>query len=244
MKLEVNRRANEPRMARPATHALFSVWVATFLAWLAWPAGAGSSADDAAAEIAAAMACSVDVERGRQAYGSCAVCHGADGAGHADGTFPQLAGQHASVIIKQLADIRSGRRENPIMLPYAEQLIDPQQLADVAGYLASLPRPTGHGRGAGTDLGTGARLYGRDCVGCHGVDGEGDAASFIPSLVGQHYGYLLRQIRDIGAGRRGNAHPEMAALVERLNDAELQALVDFAASLGTPSARAASRSAR
>jgi cytochrome c553 len=241
MKLAVNRRANEPRVGQPARHALFSIWMATFLAW---PAVAESIAGEAAAEIADAMACSVDVERGRKAYGRCAVCHGADGAGRADGTFPQLAGQHASVIIKQLADIRSGRRENPIMLPYAEQLIDPQQLADVAGYLASLPRPTGHGRGAGTDLATGARLYGRDCVGCHGADGEGDAARFIPSLVGQHYGYLLRQIRDIGAGRRGNAHPEMAALVERLNDAELQALIDFAANLGTASARAASRSAQ
>ncbi len=114
----------------------------------------------------------------------------------------------------------------------------------MAGYLASLPRPTAHGRGAGTDLATGARLYERDCVGCHGADGEGDAVRFIPSLVGQHYRYLLRQIRDIGAGRRGNAHPEMAALVERLNDAELQALIDFAANLGTPSARAASRSAQ
>jgi cytochrome c553 len=207
-------------------------------------APAESRSDDAAAEIAAAMARSVDVERGREAYESCAVCHGLDGSGSADGTFPQLAGQHASVIIKQLADIRSGFRENPIMLPYAEQLIDPQQLANVAGYLASLPRPTGHGRGAGTDLATGARLYGRACTGCHGAAGEGDASRFIPSLVGQHYGYLLRQIRDIAAGRRGDAHPEMASLIEELTDAELQALVDFAVRLGSPSAQAARQSAQ
>ena len=188
-------------------------------------------ANGASLEIAAAMDRTVDLDRGRESYRSCAVCHGADAAGLSDGTFPQLAGQHASVIIKQLADIRSGRRENPIMQPYAQQLIDAQQIADVAGYLAAQPRSRDNGKGPGTDLGAGERLYRRDCQRCHGPSGEGNAGRFIPALASQHYQYMLRQVRDIGAGRRGNSHPEMAVLIEKLDDAELRALVDYAARL-------------
>jgi cytochrome c553 len=169
-----------------------------------------------------------DVERGREAYASCAVCHQPDGSGHSDGTFPQLAGQHSSVIIKQLVDIREGRRVNPLMLPFANRLSGSQEFADVALYVSLLPRSNQNGKGTGEDLLLGAELYERDCASCHGTAGEGDAARFIPALVGQHYGYMLRQIRDIGAGRRGNAHPEMVFLAGGYSDAELMALVDYA----------------
>lgn len=42
----------------------------------------------------------------------CAGCHLPSGAGLRDGTYPQLAGQHRSVIIKQIIDILDGRRDN------------------------------------------------------------------------------------------------------------------------------------
>lgn len=169
-----------------------------------------------------------DAERGRESYTSCAVCHRDDGAGHSDGTFPQLAGQHSSIIVKQLIDIREGRRANPLMLPFANRLSGAQEIADVARYVSLLPRSNQNGKGTGEDLALGADLYERDCASCHGIEGEGDATRFIPALVGQHYGYMLRQIRDIGAGRRGNAHPEMVFLVAGYSDAELMALVDYA----------------
>ena len=167
-------------------------------------------------------------ERGRDTYASCAVCHRNDGSGLPDGTFPQLAGQHSSVIIKQLVDIREGRRANPLMLPFAKRLGGSQEIADVALYVSLLPRSNQNGKGTGEDLLLGMELYERDCASCHGTKGDGDAARFIPALVGQHYGYMLRQIRDIGAGRRGNAHPEMVFLVAGYSDAELMALVDYA----------------
>jgi len=184
-----------------------------------------------ALELREALAVSADLERGRTAYQSCAVCHGIAGAGQRDGIFPQLAGQHASVIMKQLVDIREGRRLNPVMLPYAQRLMDAQEIADVAAYLAVMPRPADNGRGPGEALALGGDLYARDCRRCHGEHGEGDAARFLPALAGQHYGYLLRQIRDTGGGRRGNAHPEMTAIVEAYNDAEVRALADYASRL-------------
>jgi cytochrome c553 len=187
-----------------------------------------SSPDDVSLSLRAALEHEGDVGRGREAYVSCAVCHMNDGSGHTDGTFPQLAGQHSSVIIKQLIDIREGRRMNPLMLPFANRLSGSQEIANVALYVSLLPRSKQNGQGMGEDLSLGAELYARDCSVCHGTRGEGDATRFIPALVGQHYGYMLRQIRDIGAGRRGNAHPDMVSLAAGYSDAELRALVDYA----------------
>jgi cytochrome c553 len=186
---------------------------------------------DAAPELVAAIELEADPLHGRQAYATCATCHGPDGAGRADGTFPQLAGQHAQVIMKQLVDIRSGSRDNPLMLPYARRLMDAQEIADVAGYLAALPAPAETGRGPGTDLERGAALYQRDCSRCHGDRGRGDGDAFVPALAGQHYGYLLRQVRDIAGGRRHNVRRDIAAIMRRYTDVELQALADYASRL-------------
>lgn len=191
----------------------------------------GPDDDGLEPELRAAFALEADAVQGRNTYEACAVCHGPDAGGRPDGTFPRLAGQHARVIIKQIVDMRTRRRENPIMHPYVQRLIDPQEIADVSGFVSELPPPAKIGNGPGTDLVLGERLYNRDCQACHGARAEGDASRFIPSLAGQHYGYLLRQIREIGAGRRGNAHPEMEMLAARYRDAELKALVDYASRL-------------
>jgi cytochrome c553 len=196
---------------------------------LAQDRDAGQSDPD---ELALALALAGDPVRGRRAYESCASCHLPSGAGRPDGTFPQLAGQHRAVLVKQLVDIRSGRRANPVMAPYARALLDAQEIADVAAYVATLPVPRDQGLGEGRDLARGGLLYGRDCAGCHGAGGEGDAARTIPALRGQHYAYLLRQVRSISSGLRDNAHPEMASVVAGYSDAELRAVVDYAARLG------------
>ena len=182
---------------------------------------------DPALEIQQALALTGDAARGRRAFGTCAVCHMADGTGRPDGTFPSISGQHATVIIKQLVDIRDERRENHLMLAYAQRLVGPQEIADIARYASELPPAKENGQGDGHDLARAAELFRRDCAACHGDRAQGDAARFVPRLANQHYGYLLRQIRDIGAGRRGNAHPEMVALTARYRDAELRALVDY-----------------
>jgi len=93
-----------------------------------------------------------DVVSGADAFEVCATCHLPNGAGRPDGTFPQLAGQHTTVIIKQIADIREGRRDNPIMYPFARTLTDSQELADVAAYIETLPIPANNGKGPGTNL--------------------------------------------------------------------------------------------
>lgn len=201
---------------------------------VALAAGLALAAEPARGSDLAALAREGDPRSGERAYASCAVCHLPDAAGRPDGTFPRLAGQHRSVLVKQLVDIRDGRRRNPVMEPWAHALVDDREIADVAAYVASLPLPEAVGRGDGEDLERGARLYARDCAECHGERGEGAEQAFVPVLAGQHYAYLLRQLRTIAAARRANSHPDMPARVSRYTDAELRAVVDHASRLPGP----------
>ncbi len=191
--------------------------------------------DHQADEIRALLEQEVDYEQGRYAYVYCQGCHRQDGSGRPDGTYPQLAGQHASVLIKQMLDIRRGSRENPTMYPFAdEHILYYDDLPHIAAYLESLPIPPDNGRGPGEDLARGERLYQQDCKRCHGANGEGDAERFKPVLAGQHYGYLVRQTVEIRDLERRNANPDMVKVLRGYTDGEVRAVSDYISRLVMP----------
>jgi len=177
-----------------------------------------------------------DVKAGKEAYEVCGACHLPSGAGRPDGTFPQLAGQHATVIIKQIADIRGGLRDNPTMYPFAVTLSDAQELADVSAYIQTLCIPREHGMGSKEPaiLKQGEELYKKECTSCHGVNGEGDKVKFYPVLAGQHYKYMLRQVTEIRDGKRRNANPDMVKIVKKYSDRDLDAVVTYMSTLTMP----------
>lgn len=189
-------------------------------------------------DVSVAAAREVSAMEGRSDEGSrhyevCVSCHLAGGAGDEGGTMPRIGGQHRSVLIKQLLDIRSGRRRNPVMAPYMDALPDLQAIADVATHLAALPVPPSVGRGPGTETTRGERLYRERCASCHGAHGEGVAETFSPALQGQHYRYLVRQLIDIAGIRRGNAFPAMVEAVSDLSARDVSSIADFVSRLPT-----------
>ena len=111
-------------------------------------------------ELEIAMGLKGDAKNGRDVYEVCAACHMPEGWGLPDGTFPQLAGQHRTVLIKQLADIRAQNRDNPTMYPFAlpSQIGGAQAVADVVEYMATLPMSPENGVGPGTDLALGQQM--------------------------------------------------------------------------------------
>lgn len=52
---------------------------------------------------------------------TCVACHGRNGAGTM-AEYPNIAGQHADYIEQALNDYRLGKRKNPLMEPFAQQL--------------------------------------------------------------------------------------------------------------------------
>ncbi len=179
-----------------------------------------------------------DKKRGEEGYEICGACHLPSGAGRPDGTFPQLAGQHTTVLIKQMADIRGGLRDNPTMYPFAVTLTDSQELADVSAYIEGLCIPIEHGKYEGADaaiqITKGKDLYEKQCLECHGKNGEGDKAKFYPVIAGQHYKYLLRQMTEIRDGHRRNSNPDMVKIIKPYTADQLVAISAYQASLTMP----------
>jgi len=189
----------------------------------------------AALELEKALELTPNLNNGRQVYHTCAVCHLPEGWGGEDGYYPQIAGQHASVIIKQLADIRARNRDVPTMFPFAHlDLLSLQDVADVAAYIEQLPMTPFNGKGFGNDLVLGERLYKENCVDCHGERGEGIAKDHMPLIQGQHYHYLVRQFRWIRIGKRRNADKDMVSQIHQFTGRDINAVMDYVSRLRPP----------
>jgi cytochrome c553 len=204
--------------------------------WSTATAGTEEPAAVAKREYNQVMALTPNLENGRKVFLICAVCHSPEGWGSADGAYPQIAGQLRTVIVKQLADIRARNRDNPLMYPFAVPRVlgGAQNVADVAAYVAQLPKTADNGKGPGTDLDLGARLYSTHCSHCHGDQGLGNEAQHLPQIAGQHYAYLLRQFDAIRDGRRKNSDPKMVKQIHGFTPREESAVLDYTSRLPLP----------
>jgi cytochrome c553 len=194
--------------------------------------------NQASPELTKALDTKGDPERGANAFVPCQGCHRSNAMGKTSGAYPRLAGQHATVLLKQMVDIRTGRRNNPKMEPYIEDhLADPANMADIAAYLSGLPiveDGVGRGTGSAKTIQAGKAIYDRDCTQCHGNNGEGDAQKFYPMVAAQHYRYLLREMHYIRDGDRGNSNPDMVKVIKPYHEADLEALADYMSSMSPP----------
>ncbi|HTS55759.1 MAG TPA: c-type cytochrome [Burkholderiales bacterium] len=62
------------------------------------------------------------------------------------------------------------------------------------------------------------------CAACHGVDGNSQVPTN-PSLAGQHFSYIYKQLTDYKAGRRKN--PIMNGIVANLSDEDMRDLAAY-----------------
>lgn len=235
---------------------VLKVLAATIGMMIASSASAADSAkpaewNKAGGEQDVAMTLPPDRDRGIAVYEVCSACHLLEGWGLKDGTFPQLAGQHRSVLVKQLSDIRAQNRDNPTMYPFAldDQIlavsgfkhgeIDPAQLvADVTAYIAELPMNPDHGKGPWNALfpeyAEGKKLYDDNCVKCHGDLGEGKAEEFYPKIQGQHFNYMMRQFEWIRDGKRRNANPDMVEQIKNFSDKDMKMVINYVTQIKVP----------
>jgi cytochrome c553 len=190
-------------------------------------------APDAAQESSDALQSRPNLDNGATLFQACAACHGASGGGTPDGEIPRIAGQHFSVLVKQLVDYRNDQRWDPRMEHFASQhvLNSAQDIADVAAYgsqVETTPEAS-VGLGTGEFLSRGSEVYARSCASCHGKSGDGSARQQIPRVAGQNYAYLFRQIHDAIEGRRPNFSASHIRLLKGLDYAEIVGVADYLA---------------
>lgn len=78
-----------------------------------------------------------DAEAGQEKAKVCEACHGQDGKS-VEPSYPNLAGQYESYLIKALSDYRSGARNDAIMKSFAANLSN-QDIEDLAAWYSSQP---------------------------------------------------------------------------------------------------------
>jgi cytochrome c553 len=200
-----------------------------FIVLLAAAPGFGAAASPSGRDLSQARLAKPDLAHGSELFTQCAACHGASGGGVENGETPRIAGQHYQVLLKQLVDFRHGTRWDFRMEEQAKQhvLVTPQEIADVAAFVAQLDGGTVSGTGDGIHSADGARIFGARCATCHGSSGMGNADGAIPRLAGQHYGYLVRQMYDAVDGRRPTLQQVHPRKIEPLDFEQVRAVADY-----------------
>lgn len=183
-----------------------------------------------------ALAQQGDAKRGQAAAATCTACHQADGSGMnvpSGESWPRLAGLNADYIAKQLHDFKAGQRQNATMVPFANML-DDQQIADVAEYYSQMPVTPGQGGDEADEelLARGQQLAERgdwnayivSCQSCHGPGGTGVGSTF-PGVASQHAGYISAQLTEWKNETRSNDPQNlMGAIAKRMSDNDIQAV--------------------
>lgn len=173
-----------------------------------------------------------DPAAGREKAQVCAACHGANGIS-AVAMFPNLAGQQASYLAKQITDIRDGARVVPQMVGIVANLSD-QDIADLAAYYAELEPNLGQADPALAEQGR--KLYRAGdlakgipaCTACHTPTGQGIGTAKFPALSGQHPEYTVATLQDFASGARSNdPNAIMRDIAAKMSDEQMQAVANY-----------------
>jgi len=178
-----------------------------------------------------------DAEAGAQKITVCLACHGNDGNMSQLPDVPKIGGQNEKYLLKQMLDIKSGVRPAPLMTGMLNMLNE-QDMADVAAYYASQSAPQGAAEPEKVALGESLYRAGNAeigvaaCTACHSPGGQGLASAGYPSLSGQDVGYTAMQLKAFRDGVRQNDDAEvMRSIAARLSDAEIDALASYVSGL-------------
>ena len=185
------------------------------------------------------------INAGKEKAASCISCHGDNGNSMVS-TFPKLAQQHSSYLIKQLQAFKTGARKNPMMTAIASGLSD-EDMADIAAYYAAQEISANDLPVLDDDedeksdskvtiqsiIAQGSDLYRNGdlprevsaCIACHGPLGEGNKPAAFPALRSQHADYLIKTLTDFKTDTRSN-NPEnmMHMIAKKMTDDEIKAV--------------------
>ena len=168
---------------------------------------------------------------GKAKAGACVGCHGV-GGNSVNPAWPKLAGQNPGYIAKQLADFKSGKRKEPMMLGMVMGL-SKADMANIGAYYAEQNMTTIGAsnkalaeegekiyRGGITKTSVGA------CMGCHGPAGKGIAPNY-PAVSGQHATYAEKQLLAFKKGDRANDNNVMQGIAFSMSERQIKAVAAY-----------------
>ena len=204
--------------------------------------------------LVSTAAVAVDLEKGKEINGTCAACHGDQGAGGKKGEYPRIAGQRVNYLENQLRNFRSRTRVNIPMFPYTqERELSDSDIKDIAAYLAGIElsnrMPTYTGKEdaltkllmaervmiiprAEGNLEHGEAIYQKQCAACHGKTGKG--RGMFPMLVGQYTNYLKRQVDLYLKGDRPHDETGTVGVLNGLKEQDIQDVLAYLTSIQEP----------
>jgi len=174
----------------------------------------------------------VSIEKGKAKSAVCAACHGADGNGLSP-TFPNLAGQHVSYIVKQIKDFKSGKRSDPLMTSQANLIAD-GDIESIALYFSM--QDVKPAKAASNLVKRGEEIYrGGDskkgisaCIACHGPQGKGISFSKYPQVSGQQTTYVESQLNNFKSGKRTNdLNGIMRDIAKKMSSEDIKAVASY-----------------
>ena len=174
---------------------------------------------------------------GKEKAQLCQGCHGVTGISVED-LIPNLAGQYAPYLEKQIQNFRVMERRHQIMNAMAMTMTE-AEVFDITAYFASQKQMKGDGKGE-SQVARNLFLKGdlarniTPCVICHGENGKGQAPNVatFPVIGGQHKSYLRLQLQNWRSGERANSQDNvMNKITKSLTDAEIEALSDYLSGL-------------
>jgi cytochrome c553 len=170
------------------------------------------------------------VGRGATLAMQCAICHGSNRTSQVD--TPNLEGQPAAAVYKELRDFKVAARTNVIMSPFAVKLGE-QDMLDLAAYYSYLPRQPGSHPDpaviAPQIVARGAPM--RNVPACSSCHGTTDAKLGTPWLDGQSAIYIKAQLQAFAASaRRNDISEQMRNIARQMTTAEIDEAAHYYAS--------------
>lgn len=166
----------------------------------------------------------------------CIECHGADGMGKSDPTYPVIAGIPAGHIEEALFAYVDGARKcvtEPRMCESVSALSD-EEIAGVAAYFSVQVRGPNNEAFDAELAARGERLHERHCRSCHRPPDDAGVADAVGyPLHGQRGDYIRFAIRAYLTGDRETLLRAMAAELSTLDPDDVEALINFYASYRT-----------
>jgi cytochrome c553 len=184
-----------------------------------------------------------NAETGKAKATTCIACHGPDGNSIAP-NFPNLAGQSAAYMKKQLIAFKAGKRKEATMNAMSMAL-DEQTMEDISAFYSTQKLKPGLADPKQVDAGKLIYKGGiietnvPSCMGCHGPTGSGNPGAGYPQLSSQKAAYTEKQLKDFRnaaqnpnqetspVGRHNDPSAMMRNAVKHLNDYEIKAVAQY-----------------